>query len=486
MPSFPYPPTPAVLHWLSGGQLGSRLGRAIRCWVWLQQVYGDRGRLTALPQPFGYRDVRDRLFAPSHPQAETTPPQHIASHCQGSPCLCQQSAQTLIFQGQPHLSPADWVTTLATLSGLSPATLEQQLATRPFATVHRALRDDLKHLVALGWLMSPGRGKFQTISSAHWPLPPATLGPGHLDGGLSSRDLWSLLHVLEPLTFLQPQLAVVIDTLWRQATDQHPSSAMAMDAPQRVFVHLDYIVPDEVQDQVDQHQTDIEALWHQPDGGVIQFDNWSARQQQQHRVTVYPVCFHYVRRAKYLSAYGETPEGSLGWHNYRLDRIRSPRLRVLPWGDPAVPETLKRLRQTGQLPSPAQVQAALDQAWGFNFYLPKALLLLRFPPEFARWYVQDTVRHPTFAAVGYGELAGLIKAQVPERSAQRALLAILAQRPSTDAYYWGYMRLGDVNVTMRLRDWRPMGEVIAPLVVRQQMIAEAREELERYRGRGRA
>jgi CRISPR-associated protein (TIGR03985 family) len=384
----------------------------------------------------------------------------------------------LVFRGQLDLPFADWVTMSATLSGLSPALIEQQLATRPFATVHRTLRDDLKHLVALGWLMSLGRGKFQTVSSACWPLPPATLAPAHSEAGLSSRDIWSLLHILEPIAFLQPQLAVVIDTLWRQAT--HQPRKMVVDAPQRVFVHLDYIVPDEVQDQVDQHQVDIETLWHQPDGGVIQFDNWSARQQQLSRVTVYPVCFHYARRAKYLSAFGETPKGNLGWHNYRLDRIRSPRLRVLPWGDPAVPETLKLLRQTGQLPTPAQVQEALDEAWGFNFYLPKALLLLRFPPEFARWYVQDTVRHPTFAAVGYGEVAGLIEAEVQEPEAQRALLAIVAQRPSSDAYYWGYMRVGDVNVTMRLRDWRPMGEVIAPLVVRQQMMAEAQQELEGY------
>lgn len=369
----------------------------------------------------------------------------------------------------------------ASLSGLSPALVEHQLTTYPFATVHRTLRDDLKHLAALGWLRSLGRGKFKTTAPAQWPLPPKAIAPECPESGLSSRDIWSLLHILEPIAFLQPQLAVVIDTLWKQAA--HQPRGITTDVPQRVFVHLDYIVPDEVQDLADQHQVDIETLWHQPDGGVIQFDNWSARQQQLSRVTVYPVCFHYARRAKYLSAFGETPEGSLGWHNYRLDRIRSPRLRVLPWGDPAVPEILKRLRHTGDLPTPIQVQAALDEAWGFNFYLPKALLLLRFPPEFARWYVQDTLRHPTFAAVEYKELPGLIEAEVLEQAARRALLAIVAQRPSTDAYYWGYMRVGDINVTMRLRDWRPMGEVIAPLGVRQQMVAEARAELERYEGR---
>ena len=45
-------------------------------------------------------------------------------------------------------------------------------------------------------------------------------------------------------------------------------------------------------------------------------------------------------------------------------------------------------------------------------------------------------------------------------------------------------QVGDINVTMRLRDWRPMGEVIAPLVVRQQMMAEAQQELAGYGAMG--
>lgn len=231
---------------------------------------------------------------------------------------------------------------------------------------------------------------------------------------------------------------------------------------------------------MDQHQTDIERLWQVPEGGVIQFENWSARTQQASLVTVYPVCFHYARRAKYLSAYGLDPTGEIGWHNYRLDRILSPRIRVLPWGDPAVPEVLKVRRRQGQLPQPQAVEAALEEAWGFNFYLPRALLIMRFPPEFARWYVQDTERHPTFRAIAYADLAELVQSQIPEAAEAEAILQVVAQKPPTDAYYWGWIRVGDINVTMRLRDWRPQGEVIAPLVMRQQMMAEAQEELNHY------
>jgi CRISPR-associated protein (TIGR03985 family) len=476
MGHFPYPPTPQVLHWLSGGQLGSRFMRAVRCWVWLRQFYG--GGLADLPQPFTYGEVRDRSFAPHHPKADATPLEHMTRQCEGTACLCQRSAQDLLLEGQLDQAAGDWVTLVAALSGLAIDLAEQGLATCPFATVHRTLRDDLQHLISLGWLASAGRGKFQKQPPASWPQPPASLGSGQTDAALSTHDARSLLHVLEPIAFLQPQLAVIIDTLWRQVASEGRSAAPP--GPQRVFIHLDYIWPDEVQEQVDQHQADIEALWHSPDGGVVQFDNWSARRQQLDQVTVYPVCFHYARRAKYLSAFGLNPDGTLGWYNYRLDRIRSPRLRVLPWGDPQVPTPLKHMRNTGQLPTPEQVQTQLDAAWGFNFYLPRALLILRFPPEFARWYVHDTVRHPTFEPVAYSDLKALVQSQVAQLPERAAILQVLAQRPATDAYYWGWMRVGDVNVTMRLRDWRPMGEVIAPLVVRQQMMAEARAELAGY------
>ena len=95
---FPYGPTPQVLHWLSEGQLSSRLMRSVRCWVWLRQLYG--GNLANLHQPFTYGDVRDLSFAPSHLKAEATSPEHISRHCQGTSCLCQQSTLELLWPNQ--------------------------------------------------------------------------------------------------------------------------------------------------------------------------------------------------------------------------------------------------------------------------------------------------------------------------------------------------------------------------------------------------
>lgn len=57
---------------------------------------------------------------------------------------------------------------------------------------------------------------------------------------------------------------------------------------------------------------------------------------------------------------------------------------------------------------------------------------------------------------------------------------VVAARSPQDVYYAGWVRLGDINVVMRLRDWRPQGEVIAPWALRQQMREEAKQEAETY------
>ncbi|HIK46932.1 MAG TPA: TIGR03985 family CRISPR-associated protein, partial [Leptolyngbyaceae cyanobacterium M65_K2018_010] len=398
--------------------------------------------------------------------------------CQGQPCPCQVPTRDWLLRHQPDLSLTDWLTEAAHLSGLALGHLETQLEACPFATVHRTLRDDLHWLAQTGWLQPAGRGQWHKVSPHRWPQRPPSLEQEHLGVSLSSRERRDLMHLLESLSFLQPQLAVVLETLWQQFTEA-PYARPVAESPRRLFVHLDYILSATAQERVDQHQEDLEHLWQHPEAGIIQFEYLSGRRQRQFGVTAYPVCFHYVRRAKYLTTYGLTPDQELGWWNYRLDRIVSDRIKILPWGDPAVPPPLRQLRQVGQLPTPQQVEAHLEDAWGFNFYLPKALLIMRFDPTFARWYVDDTQRHPTFGPVAYQALPSLIATHAPATD-QAALLDRVAQCSPTDAYYQAWIRLGDTNVTLRLRDWRPNGEVIAPLEVRQQMRAEAEEELNQY------
>lgn len=479
---FTYPPSPEVLQWLSRGQFASRLLRSLRLWWLLNRLYGAECQWAKeFPPLFRYGALRDRLFAPSHSPSETGSVAALVADCRGTDCVCQRSLRSFLSHASLSQSIPEWIHATAQRTGLTPATIEAHLDQAPFAVTHRSLRQDLAVLAAQGWLEQVSHQGYSCLPASQWPPPPAEM-TAKLDwAGLSPAQTWQLLHILESVAFVQPNLDVVIHTLWEQVGRLHPSTVKRSQSPsRRIFLHLDYILPPEVQETVDDFQQQIESLWQTPDGGVIQFETWVAKEQRLAPVTVYPVCLHYARRAKYLSAYGIDPFGQVAWHNYRLDRIRSQRLRVLPWGDPEVPAILKQQRKTGTLPTPEWIEQQLEEAWGFNFYLPKALLILRFPPMFAKDYVEDTVRHATFCKIPYADLFSLVAQQITDGQEREAVLEILRRRSPDDAYYRAWVRVGDINVTLRLRDWRPQGEVIAPLGLRQQMQAEVEEERSHY------
>ena len=74
----------------------------------------------------------------------------------------------------------------------------------------------------------------------------------------------------------------------------------------------------------------------------------------------------------------------------------------------------------------------------------------------------------------------LVGRAIADANEQAAILKLIRARSPQDAYYQAWIRVGDINVTMRLRDWRPNGEVIAPLALRHAMLTEALQELSHY------
>jgi CRISPR-associated protein (TIGR03985 family) len=454
--------------------------RSLRLWVLLVKLYGTENPwLETLPLPFTYAHLRDRLFAPTHPTSELLSAEATLDVCNNPACLCHQSFASLAFEALGNQSRADWEQEVLHLTGFSIADLRDRLHQQPFATVHRSLRDDLKHLAARGWLRSLKSGRYQPVDrfpEPDWLQPSQT---GDVITSLSTEQTWTVLRVLESVAFVEPELNVVIDSLWQQV-GANTSYQRQSEPKRRVFLHVDYILSPEDQDRVDNYQEQLEQLWQQGEGGVIEFEYWSVKQERKKRVRVYPVCLHYVRRAKYLSACGIDSEGNLAWHNYRLDRIIGDRVIVLAWGDRKVPKALKQLRQSGELPTPEDIEAQLQQAWGFDFYRPRQLLIMRFPRSFARWYVDNTTRHETFQPIQYQALSELIERGVEDEQEKQELNEIISQLSPKDAYYQAWIRVGDINVLMRLRDWRPNGEVIAPLSLRHQLAAEAAQELAHY------
>ena len=482
--SFTYPPTVEMLQWLAGGSLAQRLPRALRLWVLLHRLYSaETDWAQQLPAPFHYSDLRQRLFAPTHGQSSRQTAAQLSAACQGSDCLCQKSIEQWLAEADLPTSITEWQQRAAQQVGLAPNQLPALWQQRPFFTVHRSLRNDLRHLAHQGWLQLVEADSYRCIPAQQWPQPPGQTAVTVGGASLSVQQTWELLRILESVAFVQPNLELAIQTLWEQAVGPQASSRLEDDDPQqRIFVQLDYILPPETQERVDTYQEQIEQLWRSQQDRPIQFHYWRARQGKQVQVVTYPVCLHYIRRAKYLSAYGQTPDGTVGWHNYRLDRIASARLTLLDWNDSAIPPPLQDLQHTQQLPTSDAVKQALEAAWGFDFYRPRALLIMRFPPNFARWYVDNTQRHPTFQPIAYHQLPPLIRQEVPDPEEQQQLLQLLQQRSATDAYYRAWIRLGDVNLTMRLRAWRPNGEAIAPLSLRQLLAAEVAEEGKHYGG----
>ncbi len=417
--SFAYPPSPHILQWLAAGQFSNRLLRSLRLWVLLDRFYGlESPWRESLAQPFGYSEVRSLLFAPTHPHSEQLSVSEIVTACSDPSCICHQCAWDLVAAGNLNQSELQWQQTVIQMTGLNQDELAQKLQDRPFATVHRSIRDDLKQLCQLGWLQRLRPGEYRYCSPSQWPTPPVEIIPTLSWGQLSGTQMWELLRVLESIAFVQPDLELVARSLWEQVsqrTDSVANPQLPQEPSQRIFIHLDYILSEDVQERVDTYQEQLQSLWRRREGGVVQFEYWVAAQEHQVLVTTYPVCLHYMRRAKYLTAFGVDPHGEWGWHNYRLDRILSQKLKILPWGDPKVPKSLKDFWRNGQLPTPEDVRSHLDEAWGFNFYLPSQLLIMRFPAKFARWYVDDTVRHPTFKPVAYKKLPQLITQEIQNR-----------------------------------------------------------------------
>jgi len=85
-----------------------------------------------------------------------------------------------------------------------------------------------------------------------------------------------------------------------------------------------------------------------------------------------------------------------------------------------------------------------------------------------------TFRHDTFEPVSYQQAERLIRQHTRQPQQQQALLTVL-QSPQ-DAYYRVYYREGDTNVGLRLRAWRPSGEVLLPWELRQS-IAKGRNRI---------
>jgi CRISPR-associated protein (TIGR03985 family) len=441
-------PQVELLQWLARGSLKQNLLRAIRLWVWLRSLYGESQHRLLLDEPFTYAQWRDAFFNSTHPKTDAIPPMH------GKNCPCAKTTSEWLFTST-GLAPSDWKRSLVTHTGIDTSLLEQLLQQRLFGVTRRSLQADLEILAELGWLVYKNQ-KYHRVGEL--PSRPRNTIDESTPTKLSSYEL----------NFLnQEDLAQIAQNHSQKINDV-----------QRFFLKLDYVIPRATLDLVDDWQYELRHLWTQTPVPPIKLTYNSARVGKTVNCTVYPVCIYYVQRAVYLCAYGESPNRETDWYNFRLDRIN--KMIPLDWTSPAIGKRLRQCYQKASLPTPDYIALEMSKAWGFDFYLPARLMLLRFEREYHDRYIQNTFRHETFISISYQQAQRLIsRAEIPLEQQQR-LLEVLANRSSKDAYYRVFYRHRDNNVMMRLRAWRPKCEVILPWDLRQSIAADVAAEFQLY------
>ncbi|EKV01090.1 CRISPR-associated protein, TIGR03985 family [Leptolyngbya sp. PCC 7375] len=451
------PLTVSYLKWLAT-PLKQNLAQAARLWVWLHLLYGEELVRLDLPTTFTYADCRHGLFSASHPTQDAKPPLHDQD------CPCAKTAAAWLFSGDLLDTQEKWVEIAASTQVQAsiqqfkqmlgqhnelPKQFDKFLNTRLFGVTRRTLASDLEALTERGWLRSVAGG-YQRVETL--PVMPTE----------SKSTMVDFL--------VQPDLASMATNL-----------AQRVNGQRRFFVHVDYVVPQNRHDQVEDWQDLLRQLWQQTPTTLVSLRYWSVTLLRLCTLIVYPVCIYYYRRGPYLCGYGQVPgknDQLVDWRNYRLDRIQS--ITPISWDEAAIPERLGQQYRAQALPEADEIELRMAEAWGFDYYQPPRMLLLRFDMLWDQRYIQNSLRHHTFQPISFQQAQTLIQSEV-QGEKQQYLLQILLTRPSQDAYYRAIYRHNDPNVRQRLRAWRPHVEVILPWDLRQQVATEVRQELEWYR-----
>ena len=465
------PPSVELLQWLARGALKQKLSQAVRLWVWLHFLYGEISESFSLPNPFTYADWREAFFSSTHTPGEKKPTRHDPN------CRCVKTNAAWLFGSNLNLTQSEWLAYEADPQYLQQ--VQQQLkefeqslqehnvlpnkiqellhTTCPFGLTRRALAADLQVLVDLHCLKFHNHQYYRVSELPNLPLKSA----------ITSADSRLITYNLEFLT--QPDLAAIADNL-----------SQRLGGHQRFFVHVEYVIPRSQLDQVDERQEELRSLWQKAPIPPIQLTYWNASHRTTLQAVVYPVCIYYYKRGPYLCGFGQIPQGEfdeINWRNYRLDRIGH--LTPLSWEDKRVPPSLKTRYKTNTLPIPDEIEMRMSSVWGFDYYQPEELLLVRFDQEWDERYIRHTQRHTTFEPVDYSQVGQLIQ-QTTKGEPQKLLLKLWRKRPCDDAYYQAKYRQGDPNVMQRLRAWRPNIEIILPWSLRQQAAAEVEQERRLY------
>jgi CRISPR-associated protein (TIGR03985 family) len=437
-----------LLQWFARGSLKQNLPRAIRLWGWLRCLYGKTQERLPNYDAFTYAEWRDVFFTSTHPKGEAIPQLHDIN------CNCAKTLAQWLFNPKTGIVEGEWKKTLVSHVGIDEGKLNEILQQRLFGVTRRSLQADFGILAELGWLVYQNQ-KYYRVDE--FPLYPSNN---------SDRINIAKINVSE-LNFLQEDLSAIAQNHSQQ-----------INGIQRFFVHLDYVIAKSTIDLVENWQWELKELWGQTPVPPVKLTYSSARIGNAVDCVVFPVCIYYFQRAVYLCGYGESPDRNSEWYNFRLDHIEA--MNSLDWKHPTIPAKLQQRYQQQHLPNPDEIAIAIDKAWGFDFYLPARLMILRFDGDYDDRYIKNTNRHSTFTPITYQKAQSLIRRETTEPKLQKALLNVLANRSPKDAYYQVNYRHKDNAIIMRLRAWRPRCEVLFPFDLRASIAEDVAAEYQLY------
>jgi CRISPR-associated protein (TIGR03985 family) len=481
--TFDFSPTVELLQLLARGSLRQNLPKAVRLWVILRSHYGgetDPLKLQ-LGETFTYSNWSQKFFTETdqHHKDYTIPRNHDPQ------CPCAKTISYWLFESDLGVSAREWQQSFLKLYPMPQQDLERLLSAgiipeekkgskqkylpegRLFAVTSKNLQYDFNALVEMGWLrmqkVSQGKStRLKTLYSRIEEFPNLAIDSENI-----SSDLGSDVSNMIP-----NDLADFFEDFGRK-----------INGEQRFFLDIEYIVHRQLSQQINEIRKQLKEIWHQSQISPIKISYVSARnfqhyQDEGEQYIVYPVCIYYSHRAPYLFAFGQSPrnESKIDWYDYRLDRIQS--LQKLKWDEVNITNFSWGICQSK---TPKQIESLRAQAWGFDFYKPHEVLLLRFDRYFHSRYIEGTEREEIFKQITYKQAQTLIANSDGKAEQKQLIVAAFQARSKSDIYCRVNYRVGDNNAIMRLRAWGPEVEVFLPSHLREIMADDIEKTRSFYR-----
>ncbi|MGB3508985.1 MAG: TIGR03985 family CRISPR-associated protein [Microcoleaceae cyanobacterium] len=477
---FDFPPDVELLQILARGSLKQNLPKAVRLWVILRSIYGsfsDPVKVN-LADKFTYNDWCERFFTDfEYHKNDKIPIYHDQN------CPCARTIPDWLFEPSIGANTREWKKSFLQFYPITSQELnnllnfgiisvqnnqKKQQKLRLLAKTRKNFQYDFQALVSMGWLQSKkvkshhiNQFQIQYIKVSSFPNLLRNSPPQEV---VENREVGNVI---------QNDLADFFDDFGRKINNE-----------QRFFLEFEYIVHHQLSSTINTFREKLKEIWHsQPIPPIkityVSARNFQDRQDDGEDYIVYPVCIYYSQRAPYLFAYGQTPKDDSGtridWYDYRLDRIKD--LEVLEWNRVNLSNFSLKICQSK---TPGEIEKKRREAWGFDFYKPQDVLLIRFDRYFHHLYIEGTEREKLFKKISYKQALSLINSSDSNLKHKQQLNKILKARSPHDIYCRVNYRKDDYNIIMRLRAWGSKVEVLSPWDLRQTMTENIRDTWKLY------